>query len=513
LDAGCRKLTASWVRERAAREEEDGTELCDFFEDLESAGTGAVLPPGVYTLQDLRAFGRRKRWCPYFLARRMIGLANVIVYNYQYMLDPKVAGVVSRELDKDCVVVFDEAHNIDNVCIEALSVQIRPQTLDGAARNISSLNRAITRAKATDERRLRAEYERLVQGMTQAGAMEGGGGGEEWLANPVIPPDLLREAVPGNIRRAEHFLALLQRLADFLRAKLAGPNVTEETPGAFLATLSGAAGIDGKTLRFCYDRLGSLLKALEITDTEEYWGVQLLADFGTLVGTYAAGFRLIYEPYDERAPALADPVLQLCCLDASLAMKPVFARFNSVFITSGTLSPRDLYPQLLNFTPVVSCSLEMTLTRECICPLVVTRGADQMAISTKFEMRSDPSVVRNYGRLLVDLAACIPDGMVCFFVSYSYMESIVAAWHDSGVLDELMAHKLLFVETADVVETSLALDNYRRACNSGRGAVFLSVARGKVAEARVVLSFSPRDSLTSLACRASTSTATTAAAW
>ena len=32
------------------------------------------------------------------------------------------------------------------------------------------------------------------------------------------------------------------------------------------------------------------------------------------------------------------------------------------------------------------------------------------------------------------------------------------------------------------METTLALDNFRRACDSGRGAVFLSVARGKVAE-------------------------------
>ncbi len=29
------------------------------------------------------------------------------------------------------------------------------------------------------------------------------------------------------------------------------------------------------------------------------------------------------------------------------------------------------------------------------------------------------------------------------------------------------------------METTLALDNFRRACDSGRGAVFLSVARGK----------------------------------
>ena len=62
----------------------------------------------------------------------MIAYANVVVYNYQYLLDPKVSSLVSRELEKECVVVFDEAHNIDNVCIEALSVNLRQQTLDAA---------------------------------------------------------------------------------------------------------------------------------------------------------------------------------------------------------------------------------------------------------------------------------------------------------------------------------------------------------------------------------------------
>jgi DNA excision repair protein ERCC-2 len=35
--------------------------------------------------------------------------------------------------------------------------------------------------------------------------------------------------------------------------------------------------------------------------------------------------------------------------------------------------------------------------------------------------------VRNYGRLLVDLAAVVPDGMVCFFVSYLYMDKASAS--------------------------------------------------------------------------------------
>lgn len=97
VDAKCRKLTAPWVRERAATVPD--IELCGFYEDYEKAGADAVLPPGVYTLQDLRQFGRKKGWCPYYLARHMISVANVVVFNYQYMLDPKVSQMV-RGLSK-----------------------------------------------------------------------------------------------------------------------------------------------------------------------------------------------------------------------------------------------------------------------------------------------------------------------------------------------------------------------------------------------------------------------------
>lgn len=55
-------------------------------------------------------------------------------------MSPLPSQMVSRELERECIVVFDEAHNIDNVCIEALSVNLRMQTLDAASRNIGRLN-------------------------------------------------------------------------------------------------------------------------------------------------------------------------------------------------------------------------------------------------------------------------------------------------------------------------------------------------------------------------------------
>ena len=37
---------------------------------------------------------------------------DVIIYSFHYLLDPKVAEQVSKEMSKDAIVVFDEAHNI-----------------------------------------------------------------------------------------------------------------------------------------------------------------------------------------------------------------------------------------------------------------------------------------------------------------------------------------------------------------------------------------------------------------
>ncbi|CAN7134792.1 unnamed protein product [Brassica rapa subsp. narinosa] len=477
VDAACRKRTASWVRALAA--ENPNVELCDYFESYEKAADNALLPPGVYTLEDLRAFGKNRGWCPYFLARHMVQFANVIVYSYQYLLDPKVAGIISKELQKESVIVFDEAHNIDNVCIEALSVSVRRVTLEGANRNLNKIRQEIDRFKATDAGRLRAEYNRLIEGLALRGDLSGT---DQWLANPALPNDILKEAVPGNIRRAEHFVHVLRRLLQYLEGRLDTENVEKESPVSFVSSLNSQAGIEQKTLKFCYDRLHSLMMTLEITDTDEFLPIQTVCDFATLVGTYARGFSIIIEPYDERMPHIPDPILQLSCHDASLAIKPVFDRFQSVVITSGTLSPIDLYPRLLSFNPVVSRSFKMSMTRDCICPMVLTRGSDQLPVSTKFDMRSDPGVVRNYGKLLVEMVSVVPDGVVCFFVSYSYMDGIIATWNETGILKEITQQKLVFFETQDVVETTLALDNYRRACDCGRGAVFFSVARGKVAE-------------------------------
>jgi len=79
------------------------------------------------------------------------------VYSYHYLLDPKIATLVSKEMAADSVVVFDEAHNIDNVCIEAMSVSIHRRHLDRCDGNIRSLRSTIQKLKSEDAERLKTE--------------------------------------------------------------------------------------------------------------------------------------------------------------------------------------------------------------------------------------------------------------------------------------------------------------------------------------------------------------------
>jgi DNA excision repair protein ERCC-2 len=309
----------------------------------------------------------------------------------------------------------------------------------------------------------------------------------------------LREAVPGNIRRAEHFVAFLKRFVEYLKTRMKVLHVISETPASFLQHLRDLTFIEKKPLRsktspepsaryidfryrFCAERLTSLVRTLELANVEDYLPLQEVATFATLVATYDKGFLLILEPYESDTAKVPNPVLHLTCLDASIAIKPVFDRFSSVIITSGTISPLEMYPRMLQFDTVVQESYTMTLARRSFLPLIVTRGSDQVAVSSRFEIRNDPSVVRNYGNILIEFSKITPDGMVVFFPSYLYMESIISMWQGMGILDDVWKYKLLLVETPDSQETSLALETYRTACCNGRGAVMLCVARGKVSE-------------------------------
>lgn len=185
---------------------------------MDSMDPTNYVPPGVYTFDGLLKHCETTKQCPYFTARRMMPFCNVIIYSYHYLLDPKIAERVSKEFNKDCIVVFDEAHNIDNVCIESLSIDITEESLRKASKGAANLEKRIKEMKQTDAAKLQSEYQKLVEGLRKE--QDAREAEEAFMANPVLPDDLLKDAVPGNIRRAEHFIAFLKRFVEYLKVKI-----------------------------------------------------------------------------------------------------------------------------------------------------------------------------------------------------------------------------------------------------------------------------------------------------
>jgi Rad3-related DNA helicase len=72
------------------------------------------------------------------------------------------------QIEKQSIVVFDEAHNIDNVCIEALSVVLDRQTISASRQNVRKLRAKVAQAEKDDAARLQDEYKALLHGLSQA---------------------------------------------------------------------------------------------------------------------------------------------------------------------------------------------------------------------------------------------------------------------------------------------------------------------------------------------------------
>ena len=89
----------------------------------------------------------------------------VNVFNY-------AAKMVSKDLEAETVIVFDEAHNIDSICIEALSVTINDRGLQQATRSLGRLSSEVSKLKASDNERLQQEYQNLVNGLIDQGLLD-----------------------------------------------------------------------------------------------------------------------------------------------------------------------------------------------------------------------------------------------------------------------------------------------------------------------------------------------------
>jgi DNA excision repair protein ERCC-2 len=170
------------------------------------------------------------------------------------------------------------------------------KTLEVAGQNLRDLENKIAEEKEIGKTRLEEEYKSLVHRLANKKVITSE---QEMLSNPILQQEVTVESIPGNIRKATHFLPVLRKLIVYFKDLLNSRELIMESPLNLVYKLQEKYYIDQRTLKFTAQRLHILMNTLQIANIDQYSSLNVVANMATLISTYYKGFVVIIEPYPE----------------------------------------------------------------------------------------------------------------------------------------------------------------------------------------------------------------------
>ncbi|KAI9837845.1 MAG: hypothetical protein M1819_006779 [Sarea resinae] len=192
-----------------------------------------------------------------------------------------------------------------------------------------------------------------------------------------------------------------------------------------------------------------------------------------------------------------DPCLQYLLLDPSHHFREIVQEARAVILAGGTMSPMSDYTnQLFTHLPkdrLTTLSCGHVIPPENLLAWPLSRGPTGLELSFTFERRTNEAIIDELGRAILNLCIAIPDGVVVFFPSYSYLEIVTQRWQKpsatkssssstKSLWDRLSQQKDLFQESKESSNVDETLAAYAQAISRGHGALLLSVVGGKMSE-------------------------------
>lgn len=369
--------------------------------------------PTILSIATLQKIGRSRSICPYLLARKAAEDTSVVVAPYQYVFNEHIRSLIKLDLS-DKILVFDEAHNADQIGQEVLSDTVSERSLVNAKKELDSVD--IDSGFIDD---FEAFLERRVSE-------------EAVVVSGIELYEDLRTVL--RVDKISSFVGPLSEAIDKIRQhKL-------ERGDAPVSFLSG---------------LTNFLSLLESSSKEKYVAV----------------FRR--SPYGPR-------LIEYHCLDPSMAIKPVVDGVSGALIMSGTLSPIELFTEILGLKEAETRTYSPIADPENVHTII------DPCVTTRFAQRGE-EMTQRIGERLSGQVSKIPNGVLIFFPQRRFMLAMLDSWSRAGLIRKeenrhFLGDKLLFVEGAQAVENRNVVEAYKKEVESGKGAVLCGVFRGRNSE-------------------------------
>ncbi|KAF9431667.1 DEAD H (Asp-Glu-Ala-Asp His) box helicase 11 [Entomortierella beljakovae] len=223
------------------------------------------------------------------------------------------------------------------------------------------------------------------------------------------------------------------------------------------------------------------------------------------------------------------PVLKFMLLNPANVFKPLVEEARSVVLAGGTMEPvSDLLSHLFPYLKETSSGFDdpsftrgaatlyprihrfscgHVIPKENLLTIVLEKSPTGNPIELNFANRNLNHVIDGIGQSLANLLSMIPDGVIVFFVSYSYMAQVLARWQvrattttgtaaTNTIMERIQSRKRVFLEPRETNEADRVLKEYHDCIHARpehqnptpggpiapRGAVLFSVVGGKMSE-------------------------------
>ena len=168
------------------------------------------------------------------------------------------------------------------------------------------------------------------------------------------------------------------------------------------------------------------------------------------------------------------------CLDPALAIKPIVEEAKGAMIMSGTLSPLDLFAEIIGLGDAVKKAYPPIQNTEKIKTVI------DPTVTSTFRERSDEMILR-IGMSIASEIEGVPHGALIFFPQTRFMHSCLDAWGVNSVIKTSrgrlqLGGKSLYIEGSSASSNTDIVVRYKRSAVSGKGAVLCCVFRGRNSE-------------------------------
>lgn len=407
---------------------------CPFYDKvLDEKDLGSRLNLPIMDIEDLSNYGKANKICPYYLTLKTLERADLVILSYNYILDYGLRKILKPY--QDCVYLFDESHNVDDLCEEKNSSQISKTQIievtivlqeifdnfdmDEILKEISAFEAVQT--FLTDLRGFTKEYVFPVAGLKLFG-------------------DQILEFF------SQHFKKSISQLNFVLEDELCERMKFERDQGDDLYK-NKKNQRKVKILRKFISFLWSMRNCFKRPEFLKHFTLYLKA------GTKK----------DQKNQDKDSSCIKLLCFDPSLSFSSLKKEnFRSIMFTSGTLSPMIYYEIRLGLNFGVIFNNGHVFDPKTNLKVAVIKHSEDKKQIFNFSYRNRENIIlfKELGKSIISLISVIPNGVLVFFPSYVLMQKCADIWRKHNLIEEIRKIKPIFVDNSKTKKNKNVRLNY-----------------------------------------------------